>query len=126
LVVEITQRRRGYYDTERQKEQDGLESGWDPPDFIFRGGCTLLIDLESGDVRYCVFKRIGPEGEDRMDRQRRSLSEHVHTSLQASYFGDSRRAYYRGIAQASAQNQPLRVEPFALLHRSHECEEVWK
>lgn len=92
IVIEITQRRAAYLDP---KQTAG------PPDFWFRGGCTLLVDLRSGDVRYSVSKRITSEG--RLERQRKYLRGETETSLHALYFG------------SSPINWP--PEPFALLHR---------
>ncbi len=107
LVVELVQRRRGYLSAERQAEADKLPPDsprfWDDfkADFRFRGGCTLLIDGETGNVRYCVLKSI--TSESRLARQRAFASSHG-PSLRATYSpADSR--------------SPVR-EPFALLHRS--------
>jgi hypothetical protein len=124
LVVEITQRRRGYFDPQKQEEQDRREADWETPDFIFRGGATLLIDLESGQVRYCVYKRVGPEADDRLRRQRRFLTGPPDRSLRASYFGDPRKTYFENMAQAIEENTPFEIEPFALLHRSYDPKEV--
>jgi len=57
LVLEVGQQRRGYFDLERQRSAD---TGGDPApaDFTFRGGATLLIDLESGRLRYSVSKSV--------------------------------------------------------------------
>jgi hypothetical protein len=48
LVVEVTQRRRGYFDPDKQKQRDSPDTTWfagtDDGDFIFRTGCTLLFD----------------------------------------------------------------------------------
>lgn len=74
LVIEITQRRRGFHSVERQQEQDGeplapAESeDWD---FIFRGGATLIIDLRDGSLRYVIRKRIDDAA--RLDAQRNFL-----------------------------------------------------
>ena len=91
LVVEIMQRRRGYYDRQMQKEID--ESSHMMPsekdgDFKFRGGCTLLIDPASGRVRYAINKHI--LSENRLNRQRAFLtgSNRNDRSLRATYFGD--------------------------------------
>jgi hypothetical protein len=114
LVVEITQWRRGYYDPQVQERADRGEI--DPPwDFIFRGGCTLLVSLETARVRYCVYKRI--RSEHRLEAQRRFLTRDTDSSLRATYFGDPRRRYFAG---SDAEER----EPFALLHRSYETEEV--
>ena len=126
LVVEITQRRRGYYDRKKQEEQDKREANWDPPDFILRGGCTLLIDPECGDVRYCIYKRIGPgasssfsDGDDRLELQRRFLSECPDASVAAGFF-DPRRTYFESVVEEEEKETPMLIEPFALVHRSYE------
>lgn len=114
LVVEINQQRNGYLDPEIQKkaDQDGLEAS--NPDFIFRGGATLLIDLETARVRYVIYKRV--DSNRRLDAQRRFLAgESPDHSLRATYFGNSRLRYF----QEGKDN----VEPFAMLHRSDPAEE---
>jgi hypothetical protein len=114
LVVEINQQRCGYLDPLRQQQVDkGARKPIDP-DFIFRGGATLLIDLETARVRYVIYKRVGSNS--RLEAQRRYLAdESPDHSLQATYFGDSRLRIY----QEGRDN----VEPFALLHRSEPAEE---
>lgn len=121
LVVEMTQRRRGYLDPDVQEEADaGKDKG--PPDFIFRGGCTLLIDLETGEVRYCVGKGI--ESKRRLEAQRMFLAEHLDTSLRASYFADPRRIYFKNVVDGMGEDGAFSIEPFALLHRSYDPKEV--
>lgn len=119
LVVEITQRRRGYYDADTQDKVDRGKIKAPKPDFIFRGGCTLLIDPDTAEVRYCIFKRIGSK--NRLDRMREFLTGDVSPSLRATYFGDPRQSYFKSLA---ARRRGLEGEPFALLHRSFEQEEV--
>ena len=83
LVVEITQ-------------------SWQPPDgsaMRYRGGCTLLVDLEKQEIRYCVRKRVGHP--DRIDAQQAYRAAMAGTMLRGNYFDDV----------ASAR------EPFAMLHR---------
>ncbi len=99
LVVEILQRRRAFRDPARQKAVDAA-----PPqvnatekDFYFHGGCTLLVDLRDGRVRYVVRKRIGDDR--RLDDQRRHLYG-GRGDLRANYFDDE-----------------AGLEPFAMLHR---------
>jgi len=71
----------------------------------FRGGCTLLIDLDTLQIRYAISKPItGPAAERRLERQRKYLEEGEGASLAAAYFGP----------EADGD------EPFALLHRGHE------
>ena len=52
LVIEITQRRHGYMNEDLQKRVDRGELAPPPHDFWFRGGCTVLVDLDHGEVRY--------------------------------------------------------------------------
>lgn len=114
VVVEITQWRRGYYDPQVQERADRGEIN--PPwDFIFRGGGTLLVSLETARVRYCVYKRI--RSERRLESQRRFLTRDTDPSLRATYFGDPRRRYF-------TRSDPKALEPFALLHRSYGHQEV--
>ena len=110
LVVEIMQRRRGYFNLDKQKKVD--EGGvklprTDKGDFTFRGGCTLLIDPADGRVRYAINKHI--LSNNRLQRQRDFLSgaESNGRSLRATYFGDERQ-------------EMSMDEPFAVLHRSLE------
>jgi len=134
LVIEITQARPGYFDEKIQKTEDakgirGVPDGWpagsdeEPqkqakngakaaamprPDFIFRGGCTLVVDLNSSEVRYSIYKNV--DSDSRMARQRTfqtGQTGNVGSGLRATYFSSQ-----------------LRHEPFALLHRSAEEEEI--
>jgi hypothetical protein len=98
IVIEITQKRPGYF-SDNSAEQDPQN-----PDFYFRGGCTLLVDPESRNVRYCVVKNINDE--QRYERQKQFLTEVASRSLRATYFGTFGHDH---------------VEPFALLHRSVEA-----
>ncbi|MCK4583274.1 hypothetical protein KAU18_08155 [Candidatus Bathyarchaeota archaeon] len=120
LVVEMTQRRWGYFDTCVQKKVDRGDMEQTDPDFIFRGGCTLLVDLETAKVRYCIFKRV--TSENRLDRMRRYLLGDWRSSNRATYFGDPRLTYWQ---RATSKRREMRqmVEPFALLHRSYETQE---
>jgi hypothetical protein len=106
LVIEITQKRHGYVNPAWQDKVDSGETTPPPPhDFWLRGGCTVLIDLDHGAVRYCIGKGITSEA--RLAAQRAFARS--NGSLQATYFGDPRRRE--------------QAEPFALLHRSLEIEE---
>src|SRR5262249_1120457 len=59
LVVEVTQRRRGFFDPKDQLREDTEEQGKPAkPDFTFRGGVTLIFDMFSGRLRYAIRKRI--------------------------------------------------------------------
>ncbi len=123
LVVEMTQRRRGYYSPKKQKKADSGTFKPPKPDFIFRGGCTLLIDPDTAKVRYCIYKRIGSK--NRLDRMRRFLKGDASPFLRTTYFGDPHKAYFQRLtARRRGLKEELTVEPFALLHRSFEQEEV--
>jgi hypothetical protein len=95
LIVQITQRRRAYFDKEKQAAADnGTLVDGDPhqPDFWFRGGATLHADLRDGRLRRIIRKRINDE--DRLARQRDYLMSDPRSKTAAV------------------------AEPFALLHRS--------
>ena len=108
LVVEITQRRRGYFDPDKQKEMDkpGISH---PPhekgDFRYRAGCTVLMDPTTMEVRR-VIRTAGTIADDeQLKRVRKYITE--------------------GAAGPSNAFQPARKaiqerEPFALLHRQPE------
>jgi hypothetical protein len=107
LVVEISQCRRGYLDAGTQQAVDcgDLDPGEHPQDFVFRGGATLLIDVDTGKVRYVMHKSVASNR--RLGIQRRYLSE-PESSLAYTYFGNAQSNYFR----AGAVDR----EPFALLH----------
>ena len=74
LIVELTQARWVPAPT-----SGGLGGFW------FRGGCTLVFDLETGRARYCIRKDINSEA--RKARQMEFLTTGAIPSLQATYFG---------------------------------------
>lgn len=105
LILEITQKRHGYLNPQVQEKVDS--GGIEPPphDFWLRGGCTVLMDLDSREVRYCIGK--GMTSEARLANQRAFVR--TSGSLQATYFGDPRRRE--------------QAEPFAMLHSAPAIEE---
>jgi quinol monooxygenase YgiN len=103
LVIELTQQKSGYLDPAIQDQVDHKGMSSPPPaDFIFRGGCTLLVDPITARVRYCITKNILSDG--RLARQRSYTTGDTDNSLRAVYFG--------------SVNQRGLKEPFAFLHRS--------
>ena len=90
-VVELVQSVPAYFDAAQPPDA--------PADFTFRGGCTLLIDGRTGQIRYSIKK---PLDEARLRRQRDYLLGVGVQSLAATYFG------------GPEQNA---LEPFAMLHR---------
>lgn len=99
LVISITQRKRVPLNPESSAPK--------PREIDFRGGCTMIIDLEAKEplVRYVIIKRIS--NEQRLNRQREFMRESLNSSLRATYFGEM-----LGVIK----------EPFALLHRQAEGE----
>jgi hypothetical protein len=115
LVVEITQRRRGYFDPAEQKRMD--QAGSPIPsnqhgDFIYRAGCTILIDPATQEVRR-VIRTPGTVANDlELERVRRFLTGETATtgnSFDAGLLGSIRTSKMAG-----------RYEPFALLHQQQE------
>ena len=92
LVLEIIQTREVPFDP-----SDRAGGGT----FKFRGGCTLLINRDRREVRWCIAKSIFDE--ERLEREREYRTDDSSMSLQATYFGDPRMGRFD--------------EPFALLHR---------
>ena len=102
LVVEITQRRRGYFDPEKQIAMDArpVSGPFDKQDFIYRAGCTLLIDPMEKKLRR-IIRTPGTIADDaQLNRVRLFLSE--------------------GLEPTNAFDSPTEMlharEPFALLH----------
>lgn len=108
LVVEITQRRRGYFDRDAQKQMDapGQPPLQDPPyDFKYRAGCTLLINPVTMEVRRVIRTRGTIADNRELERVRRFL---VDGGLEPP------NAFNRARDLVNAR------EPFALLHRGAE------
>lgn len=82
MIIELTQR---------------LDAG--TPD-EFEGGCTLVVDLQQLEVRYCIYKDL--TSDERRARQRAFRQSFVGDALWSTYFSD---------AGSAAR------EPFRLLHR---------
>jgi hypothetical protein len=103
FVVEIVQKRRAFFD---EQTQAGMDEGRIPfdskeSDFVFRGGCTLLIDPREGRIRYCVRKPIRDNARLARERQFR---------LGAA--GD-------GVGGIYIDGGGRRRNPFAFLHGGH-------
>ena len=92
-VIELTQRIPQSLHDDSEAKKVGA------PDYYFRGGCTLLVNAQTGKVRYSIKKRLD---DARKERQHRYVLDEGNRSLAATYFG--------GVA---SENR----EPFAMLHR---------
>lgn len=92
IIIEITQRRRGYFDPKEQNPDTDYDfspnANAREPDFIFRGGATLIIDTETMAVRYYINKDI--TSASRLERQRQFEMGDNGTSLRELYFGSER------------------------------------
>jgi hypothetical protein len=99
LVIEVTQRRRGFFDPGEQGAEETYRESPASPDFIFRGGATLIFDLFTRELRYAVRKRITDDR--RLKTQRDFLLARATGTLGMAYSG---------------AGEPTR-EPFAMVHR---------
>ena len=112
LVVEITQRRRGYFDPKDQCRMDQLESHMDRDehgDFIYRAGATILIDPTTQAVRRVIRTPGTVADNDELGRVRRFLLG--ETEISGNAFDAGLTSSIR-LASSSQRN-----EPFALLHQ---------
>lgn len=104
LVIEVMQKRQGFFDPAEQARRDAEEGGGNG-DFVFRGGATLIIDLRDYRLRYIIRKPIDDMA--RLERQRA--------------FAQSGEAFgftYTQPPRANVGANALRSrEPFGLAHR---------
>ena len=114
LVIEITQRRDGYFDPAEQKRADGprQKGRRAKPDFLYRAGVTLIVDPVERQLRR-VIRTPGTIADDaELDRVRRFL---------LGEGGGSDNAFDGGMARSlRLRDADARVEPFALLHQMEE------
>lgn len=94
ILIQIAQWRPGFIDEERQRKEDDryqvMGQTLAPPekgeyDFKYRGGATFILDLESLEVRYAIYKDVVRAS--RLELQRRFLGDTRGTSLHELYFG---------------------------------------
>ncbi|HKV12824.1 MAG TPA: hypothetical protein VJ725_32065 [Thermoanaerobaculia bacterium] len=106
LVVEVRQRRRGYFDPAVQEKVDQGNAEIDPTireDFRFRRGCTLIIDPVRQQVRYAISTRKNVANNQELDRVRRFLKREAE-EIENPFYRPSSTSDFGG-------------EPFAALHR---------
>jgi hypothetical protein len=114
LIVEITQRRRGFLSADEQRNADK-----GPPidveqsaDFKFRAGCTLVIDTTKNVFRHIIRTAGRIDDDDELAHVRRFLTGEADPTTNA----------FDGV-RAVKSNEPKSRgldEPFALLHRHQE------
>jgi hypothetical protein len=87
--------------------------------FRFRGGCTLLIDPESGTLRYAISKSLLSDA--RKARQARFLREELDRlgseAIERYRLKPLRKAEGETGESSREKDRPMSVEPFALNHR---------
>jgi hypothetical protein len=118
LVIEITQRRDGYFDKREQQEADGAPAAGGGrrkrgrPDFVHRAGATILIDPSTREVRRVIRTPGTIADNNELARVRRFLGEGD---------GASGNAFDGGLA-VSLRDREVggREEPFALIHQLEE------
>jgi len=111
IVVEVTQRRRGYFDAQAQKDADARTKPFpvnEDGDFKFRTGCTIIIDGARNAIRH-IIRTPGKVDDDKE-------LEFVRAFLTGESDGDV--DSFDGQRQRSLQDRRKGfVEPFAMLHR---------
>jgi hypothetical protein len=106
LLLEITQKRPGYFNSPfgglSEKDRKGDH------DFWYRGGLTILIDMKTYEIRYCIYKSI--DSKERYENQQKyHKSTPVGSNLHSTYF--------------SNDNYANLNPTFAMLHRHNNTEE---
>jgi hypothetical protein len=111
LVIEITQRRDGYFSKDEQERMDNLPANGrgkrTPPDFYYRAGATILVDPAKSEVRRVIRTpgTIADTGE--LDRVRDFLLSE----------GGLPNAFDGRAPSLRIREHGAREEPFALLHQ---------
>lgn len=110
LVVEATQRRRGYLDAHVQAAKDAAPWAEIPKDergdFTYRAGSTFFLDPETLDIKWVIPTAAPVSDNGEVDRMRSYLAGDSQPRTNAFDIG------YRALAEGEAG----RDEPFAFLH----------
>lgn len=116
IVVEVLQRRRGYLDPQIQKTMDApgtTHERDETGDFIYRAGCTFLINPENKEIRW-VMRTAGTINDDNeLERMRTYLTGNQLPNRNEFAVSDPQTLGLRSGGEG-------RDEPFALLHDSAE------
>jgi len=116
LIIQVVQKRRAYFSETKQREVDenGAEHPDDEPDFWFRGGATVLVDLRDGRIRYVIRKSITDKA--RLERQRNFEKGQRFVPMG---FAASNDGWDGAEGQPGIYGVPISVtpqEPFAVAH----------
>ncbi len=109
IVIEVTQRRRGYFDPKVQEEKDKL--GVTPADdgnFTYRAGCTIIINPTSQEIRRIIRTPDTIRSNEELNRLRDFIMGDdgvVGNSFNAGFVTD---------------HESNRDEPFYMLHKQTE------
>ncbi|MFN0277229.1 MAG: hypothetical protein ACKVRN_01365 [Pyrinomonadaceae bacterium] len=113
VIISITQYRTIPYDKKLKWDLLTDEQKKTEPNFKFRGGCTLILDLQDLSLRYAIVKNF----EDKVLLDKNLFIENERLTRQRNYRtgvdGSVMRATYFGTTD-NVNND----EPFALLHRN--------
>lgn len=107
IIISITQKRKIkksewlQFTSPATQKVEAILGDSNEDDVVFRGGSTLIIDLDSRSLKYCINKPIIDK--ERLETQIKHQKNFGGTSLYATYFSNS-----------LAQDNP---EPLAMLHR---------
>lgn len=111
MIAQVSQQRRGYYDLADQARVDaegpridGSTGREEEPDFWFRGGATIIVDLRDGRLTHVIRKRI--DNDERLERQRRFIFSDGTALAMA--------------ARSSSDGDGGVAEPFAMIHGAGE------
>ena len=85
VIVVVLQRRDGYLNPAHQAIADGGGQPPVKPDFVLRGGATLIVDPRAGRIRYAIRKSIVSDA--RMESAREFHSRSGSLGLRANYAG---------------------------------------
>lgn len=116
LVAQVTQKRFGYFDPDEQEGADSDENAivdGSRPDFWFRGGATLIVDLRDGRVQHIIRKRI--DKNKRLRKQR----NHLVTDSMALALAGAETGRDNGGGKLTMADISI-SEPFAFMHEDME------
>ncbi len=109
IVIEVTQRRKGYYDKKKQetKDKNGTAKN-DAGDFTYRAGCTFIVNPNTQEIRRIIRTPGTIASDEHLDRLRHYL---------LGEDGVTGNAFNAGFTD---HHNGHRDEPFYILHKDTE------